>query len=65
MNTQYEKRPLRHRSFILTLWQEAGDPPLWRFSLENPHTSQRHGFKDVNELMQFLQGLTAVSLSDK
>lgn len=56
-----QERPIRHHSFILTLWQEADSPPIWRFRLENPLTSERHGFKEMAELVQFLGEWTAVS----
>jgi hypothetical protein len=52
-----DKRPYYHHSFILSLWAEGGArpnaPPVWRFSLEDPHTDQRRGFKDLAELMHF------------
>ncbi|MBK8904762.1 MAG: hypothetical protein IPM53_26520 [Anaerolineaceae bacterium] len=54
------KRPLRHHSFILSLWQERDEPPVWRMSLEDPHTSVRRGFKGMRELVQFLEEWTAV-----
>lgn len=59
------KRPLRYHSFILSLWQETGattdSPPVWRYRLENPHTAEQHGFKNVAELLIFLEAWTAVS----
>ncbi len=58
------KRPLRYHSFILTLWQEAGaapdQPQVWRFRLEDPHGTVRRGFKDIAELVRFLEEWTAV-----
>lgn len=59
------KRPLRHHSFILTLWLETAEPPTWRLSLEDPHTAVRRGFKEMQELVQFLEARTAVSLADE
>lgn len=49
---------LRYHRFILALWQEA-DPPAddhasWRFSLEDPHTGQRLGFAEFDQLIAFL-----------
>ncbi len=60
-----EKRPLRYHSLILTFWQEAEpasgcQPAAWRFRLEDPHTSEKHGFKSVAELLVFLEAWTAV-----
>ena len=64
MDRELGKRPLRYHSFILTLWTEGGAlpnaPPVWRISLQDPHTSERHGFKDLAELMRFLDEWTAV-----
>ncbi|GJM41085.1 MAG: hypothetical protein DHS20C20_13670 [Ardenticatenaceae bacterium] len=58
------KRPLRYHSFILTLWQEAeaapGQPSMWRFRLEDPHTADRWGFTEATELVQFLEVWTTV-----
>lgn len=56
-------RPFRYHLFILSLWEESGrtppDHPLnWRFSLENPHTSERIGFKNLTELTHFLDNWT-------
>jgi len=59
------QRPFQYHSFILSLWTEGSAlpnaPPVWRYSLEDPHTDQRRGFKDLAELMRFLQVWTAVS----
>jgi hypothetical protein len=72
MEGNFGKRPLRrteqalrHHSFILSLWPEGGAqpnaPPVWRYSLEDPHTGERRGFKELAELMRFLEEWTAVS----
>lgn len=57
------QRP-RRRSFILSLWAEGGArataPPAWRYSLEDPYSAQRRGFKDLAELVRFLEDCTAV-----
>ncbi|MBK6712739.1 MAG: hypothetical protein IPG51_20765 [Chloroflexi bacterium] len=59
-----DNRPYHNHSFILSLWAEGGArpnaPPVWRFSLEDPHTDQRRGFKDLAELMRFLEEWAAV-----
>jgi hypothetical protein len=48
----------RQYSFILCLWQEGSampnGPPVWRFSLEEPYSSGRRGFRHLNELYDFL-----------
>lgn len=47
-----------YRQLILTLWQEAGHTPTqpspWRLSLQNPHTQERTGFREPEELVAFL-----------
>lgn len=64
MKRDLAKRPFNYHSFILTLWTEGGAlpnaPPVWRISLEDPHSSERRGFKDLAELLRFLEGWTAV-----
>lgn len=59
------QQPYRRYSFILTLWAEedagSGAPSVWRYSLEDPHRSQRHGFKDLAELMRFLEEWTTTA----
>ncbi|GIK59057.1 MAG: hypothetical protein HND44_10990 [Chloroflexi bacterium] len=59
-----EQRPYPRHNFILSLWVEGGArpnaPPVWRYSLEEPHSSQRRGFKDLAELVRFLEEWTAV-----
>jgi uncharacterized protein (TIGR02246 family) len=44
----------RYHSYLLRFWQErsrAGGVPVWRFSLEDPHTRIRHGFATLEELL--------------
>ncbi len=59
MDTESGKRPLQRHSFILSLWQETGSAlngqPVWRFRLEDPQTSERHGFSDLAALTHFLR----------
>lgn len=47
----------RYHLFLLGLWaeSEAGE---WRFSLENPRTAERTGFRNWDELTQFIQHWT-------
>ena len=46
-------KPGHYRSFLLRLWLD-GDAHRWRFSLEDPHTSKRVGFQNLEELIAFL-----------
>ena len=44
---------------LLTMWRERparpGQPAVWRFSLEDIQTRQRHGFADLDALVAFLR----------
>lgn len=60
-------QPQRHSSlpyqiFLLSLWAEpihtANGCSVWRFSLENPHTGQRLGFKNLAALVKYLHQQT-------
>jgi hypothetical protein len=44
-----------YRSFILVCWREHNEEAIWRFSLEDPHTGQRHGFTNPAEVIAFLE----------
>lgn len=44
----------RYHLFLLGLWPE-GEAGGWRFSLENPRTAERIGFRSWDELTQFIQ----------
>ncbi len=45
----------QYLAYLLRLWQinEAGEL-VWRASLEDTHTSERHGFASVDALIAFL-----------
>lgn len=50
--------PPRYTHFILLLWEErqaAAGPGAWRLSLEDPHSGRRVGFKDLQEMSDFLR----------
>jgi hypothetical protein len=50
-----------YRTFVLRFWQEpqsiAQSSP-WRFSLEDAETKARYGFRNVGELVNFLERQT-------
>ena len=49
--------PLRYHSYLLRFWQVTGQVELsavWRFSLTDPHTGDRHGFANLDALVAFL-----------
>ena len=46
----------RYYSYLLRLWQVDGaGSPIWRASLEDPHTGERRGFADLESLFAFLK----------
>ena len=47
---------------VLALLLESA--PTWRFSLEEPHTGERHGFAELAQLIAFLQGFVESSTED-
>jgi hypothetical protein len=52
-------KPPRYRSNLFTYWEDRGREPdapvVWRFSLEDPHSGQRHGFASLDELVTVLK----------
>lgn len=52
------QRVPHYHSFILRLWQEGGvavdGSTTWRVSLEDPHSAERVGFKNLDEFFQYL-----------
>ena len=53
--------PRRYRVYFLRLWQAEGDEgrPVWRATLEDARTGERHGFADLARLCAFLEAITA------
>ncbi len=48
-------KQLRYLSYLLRLWQvHSNGMPVWRASLENPHTGERQGFATLEQLFDFL-----------
>jgi hypothetical protein len=49
----------QYRSYLLRLWQvQSGDAPIWRASLEDARTGERHGFAELEQLFAFLKQQT-------
>ena len=47
-------------AYMLRLWQVSCEgEPIWRASLESPHTGERHGFANLESLVAFLEEQTA------
>ena len=51
--------PPKYKTYILRIWEERtpvkASASTWRFSLENPETSIRHGFSDFQALIAYLE----------
>jgi hypothetical protein len=46
-------------AYLLRLWRVNDDgKPVWRASLESPHTGERHGFANLERLFAFLEEKT-------
>jgi hypothetical protein len=42
-------------AYMLRMWRvEAEDGPVWRASLESPHTGERVGFRNREAMLAFL-----------
>ena len=42
-------------AYLLRLWQaNSNEQTIWRASLENPHTGERHAFGTLDALFMFL-----------
>jgi hypothetical protein len=57
---EFPIEPLRYRSYVVRCWQESSvhagrETAVWRFSLQDPRTSQRRGFATLEALMGMLQ----------
>jgi hypothetical protein len=54
---QDSKHRPRH-SYLLRLWRtNRSGSPNWHASLENPHTNERVGFANLEQLFAFLMAL--------
>ncbi len=59
--------PPRYHHFILLVWEERGadgQHVTWRFSLQDSQKEARIGFKNLNELMAFLESWMKDSSED-
>ena len=58
-----DSTPFKYKAYVaymLRLWHAGslGGQPVWRASLENPHTGERLAFGDTRALFAFLADLT-------
>lgn len=58
--------PPGYHVYVLRVWQENAATPLrpaiWRFSLEDPQTRERRGYKSLEALVAFLVDLLATGM---
>jgi hypothetical protein len=47
-------------AYMLRLWLVDDEGPVWRASLESPHTGERHTFADSQTLLAFLEEKTGM-----
>lgn len=51
-------------SYLLRLWKESSHvPPLWRASLQSPHSEEIHGFSGLEDLFDYLKDQTGEKIS--
>ena len=55
----FEDPPI-YKTYILRFWEERdaaqnGQPSVWRFSLVDPETETRYGFRSLEEMTQFIE----------
>ncbi len=66
MDTRMTEEPREYFSYLLRLWKVNGTgPPIWRASLEDPHTRVRQGFPDLESLCAFLEEQTLGNIRDQ
>jgi hypothetical protein len=54
-----ERRKQDYLAYMLRVWKAHTDEgPIWRASLESPHTGERQAFTDLVALFAFLQERT-------
>ena len=50
-------RPRKYLAYLLRIWQEhQNGKTVWRASLEEPRTGERHGFANLTLLVDYLNG---------
>jgi hypothetical protein len=52
-------KPNRRSIYVVTIWQErpasSDEPAVWRVSVEDARTGERHGFANPQQLQAFLE----------
>jgi len=49
---------IAYKSYLLRLWRTGSPQPVWRASLEEPHTGQLLHFATLERLFAFLEDQT-------
>ena len=50
-------RPRKYLAYLLRIWKERQNgKTVWRASLEEAHTGERHGFASLALLVDYLNG---------
>jgi hypothetical protein len=44
-----------YHSYLLRMWLESSDPPVWRAILVSPISGEQHGFASLQTLFAFLK----------
>ncbi len=52
------KKGESYLAYMLRLWLVDEQGPVWRASLESPHTGERHTFADPRTMLAFLEEKT-------
>lgn len=50
-------RPPQYHSYLLRFWEERGETDtarIWRFMLQDPETSERFGFANLDSLTDWI-----------
>ncbi len=58
MNEISQARPPQYHHFVLLVWDErdaSGQHQTWRFSLQDSQKEARIGFKNIEEMIAFLE----------
>ncbi|MBU0495306.1 MAG: hypothetical protein KKA73_22730 [Chloroflexi bacterium] len=55
-----------YQAYLVRLWQsDTAEGPVWRASLESPHTGERQAFASLDALFAFLAEQTEGRLVDQ
>ncbi len=62
-------KPPRYQVYLLRCWEErsshAQTPIIWRYSLEDSHTGERHGFADIDALLTHLRSTLSLLSNER